>query len=136
MHATVFYSWQSDTKAAANRTLIQAALEGATKQLRADASIAVEPVLDRDTSGIPNTPDISTTIFEKIERSTVLVADITIVGRGSNRPAPNPNVLVDLATHSKPSDGRELFLFKTLPLGRPRSYLFIWSKANHDLRFT
>ena len=82
MQATIFYSWQSDTKAAANRTLIQDALEGAVKELRADGSISVEPVIERDTKGVPSAPDIRTTILEKIDASAVIVADVTIVGRG------------------------------------------------------
>ena len=67
MKVTVFYSWQSDTRAAANRTLIQEALEAAAEQLRADDSIAIEPVVDRDTLAVPGAPDIATTILEKID---------------------------------------------------------------------
>lgn len=54
------------------------------KELRTAGTIAVEPVLDRDTHGIPGAPDISTTIFDKIERCTAMVADVTIVGHGAD----------------------------------------------------
>ena len=76
MTVTIFYSWQSDTRAAANRTLIQDALEAAAKELRADDTIAVEPVIDRDTQAVPGAPDIGTTIFEKIDASAAFVADV------------------------------------------------------------
>lgn len=52
MKVTIFFSWQSDTKAAANLTFIQAALEGATKEIREDSSIIVQPVIDRDTLAV------------------------------------------------------------------------------------
>jgi len=63
LKVTVFYSWQSDTRAAANRTLIGEALEAAAKELSADDSIVVEPVIDRDTLAVPGTPDISITML-------------------------------------------------------------------------
>src|SRR3954451_8481956 len=107
----VFYSWQSDRPNATNRSLIQAALESATKRIRADQSLDVEPVVDRDTAGAPGSPDIARTIFDKIQRAAVFVADVThindldagVVGlisrfaRGAAiRTTPNPNVLVEL----------------------------------------
>ncbi len=124
MHATVFYSWQSDTKAAANRTLIQDALEAAVKELRTAGTIAVEPVLDRDTQGIPGAPDISTTIFDKIERCTVMVADVTIVGRGADRPAPNPNVLLELGFALKAIGWKRIILVQNLAFGMPENLPF------------
>ena len=97
MKATIFYSWQSDIKAAANRTLIQDALKGAVKELHAEGSLTVEPVVDRDTEAVPGAPDIDKTILEKIDASAVVVADVTIINHGKDgRPTPNPNVLVEL----------------------------------------
>ena len=58
MRAIVFYSWQSDVKAAACRTLIEDALKAATKAIADDDFIAVEPVVDRDTQGVAGSPDI------------------------------------------------------------------------------
>ena len=52
MDYKVFYSWQSDLPNATNRGLIQAALEVATSLVAKDDSIDVEPVVDRDTSGV------------------------------------------------------------------------------------
>jgi len=64
---TVFYSWQSDLPGGTNRNFIETALRAAADALRADTSIDVEPVVDRDTAGVPGSPDISSTIFGKIE---------------------------------------------------------------------
>ena len=66
MQRIVFYSWQSDLPNAANRGFIEQALENAVSGIAKDQSVAVEPVVDRDTQGVPGVPDISSTIFAKI----------------------------------------------------------------------
>jgi hypothetical protein len=97
MRRIVFYSWQSDLPNACNRGFIQNALELAAATIAADDSVAVEPVLDRDTQNTPGSPDIAATIFAKIVAASVFVADVSIVSRAENlRPCPNPNVLIEL----------------------------------------
>ena len=97
MASKVFYSWQSDLPNRTNRGLIQSALEKAARELRSDESIAVEPVVDRDTLGEPGAPDIATTILRKIDDASVFVCDVSIVSRPENgRLCPNPNVLLEL----------------------------------------
>ncbi len=97
MATKVFYSWQSDLPNRTNRGLIQSALEKAARELRSDESIAVEPVVDRDTLGEPGAPDIATTILRKIDDASVFVCDVSIVSRPeSGRLCPNPNVLLEL----------------------------------------
>jgi hypothetical protein len=108
--ATVFYSWQSDLPNATNRSLIEEALVRAAKMIRADNSLAVEPVLDRDTQNVPGSPDIAHTIFAKIEKAAAFVADVSIINSGLGRPTPNPNVLIELG-----------YALKTL--GNPRTVL-------------
>jgi hypothetical protein len=93
---TVFYSWQSDLPNATNRGLILDALERAVKKVSADHSLTVEPVVDRDTQDVLGAPDIADTILEKIEKATAFVADVSIINPGTGRPAPNPNVLIEL----------------------------------------
>lgn len=120
MNITIFYSWQSDTKTAANRTLIQRALEDAAKELRMDGSIALEPVIDRDTLAVPGAPDIDKTILEKIDASEVFVGDVTIVNAGRpGEPTPNPNVLVELGYALKALGGRRLILVQNTAFGGP-----------------
>ena len=53
-------------------------------------------MLDRDTQGVPGSPDIASTIFAKITAADVFVADISIIGASQSRPTPNPNVLIEL----------------------------------------
>ena len=97
MASTIFYSWQSDLPNATNRRFIQEALEHAAQAVRADNSIEVEPVIDRDTAGVPGSPDIAATILEKIDQCDVFVCDLSIINSGKgDRPTPNPNVLIEL----------------------------------------
>jgi hypothetical protein len=96
--AVVFYSWQSDLPAKTNRTLIEDALEGAAKELKATESLTIQPVIDRDTQGVPGSPDIGQAIFGKIAAAAVFVCDVSFVNRPEQgeRPTPNPNVLIEL----------------------------------------
>lgn len=120
MKAIVFYTWQSDTRAAANRTLIEDALCAAAKQIRDDDTISVVPVVDRDTLDTPGAPDIGATIFEKIDASELIVADITIVNSGSqDRPTPNPNVLIELGYALKSLGERRIILVQNTAFGGP-----------------
>jgi hypothetical protein len=65
--------------------------------IREDDTLAIEPVVDRDTLGLPGAPDIVHSIFEKIELALVFVCDVSIISEPSaKRPTPNPNVLVEL----------------------------------------
>lgn len=97
MKKIVFYSWQSDLPNSTNRGFIQTALEKAVVTIAKDDTVAVEPVVDRDTQGVAGSPDIASTIFAKITASDVFVADISIILRPKKgRPVPNPNVLIEL----------------------------------------
>ncbi|MEO8036858.1 MAG: hypothetical protein ABI837_20675, partial [Acidobacteriota bacterium] len=97
MHVKIFYSWQSDSPGATNRGLIGDALDMAVRAITSDDSVTVEPVVDRDTRGVPGSPEISNTIFQKIGNSQIFVGDVTIINPGANtRKTPNPNVLVEL----------------------------------------
>lgn len=93
----IFYSWQSDLPNSTNRGFIQRALERAAQSIGNDPAIAVEPVVDRDTTGVPGSPDIADTIFEKIDSCQVFVCDVSIINpNDGQRPTPNPNVLLEL----------------------------------------
>jgi len=61
IHRVVFYSWQSDLPNATNRSFIQEALETVAKAIKADDTVDVEPVIDRDTQGVAGAPDIAKT---------------------------------------------------------------------------
>lgn len=102
MEYKVFYSWQSDLPNSTNRSLIEDALRAAAKNIAKDDQIEVEPTIDRDTADIPGAPDISSTIFSKIETAQAFVADVSIINPDvEGRATPNPNVLLELGYAAK-----------------------------------
>lgn len=115
MDCKVFYSWQSDLPNKTNRSFIEKALENAIKTIRKDDTIEVEPFIDRDTLGVGGSPDISRTIFEKIETCQIFVCDISIINQGSEfRRTPNPNVLIELGYALKTLGENRICLSKYL----------------------
>ena len=121
----VFYSWQSDLPNPTNRGFIEKALGDAVKAIRNDDSIEVEPVVDRDTTGVPGSPDISSTIFAKIEHAHVFVCDISIINSGSeSRPTPNPNVLIELGYAIKALGSERIIMVMNTAFGVPEQLPF------------
>ena len=120
MKRIVFYSWQSDLEAGVTRTFIEDALKDAVQRLATDATIAVQPVLDRDTAGVPGTPAIVDTILSKIAAADVFVADVSIINRGGQqRPSPNPNVLVELGFAAARVGWDRILLVQNTSFGGP-----------------
>lgn len=102
MRRIVFYSWQSDLPNSTNRGFIQRALESAAASIAGDDTVAVEPVVDRDTQVVAGSPDIAATIFAKIAAADVVVVDVSIINKATGgRPTPNPNALIELGYHTK-----------------------------------
>jgi len=116
MPGLVFYSWQSDLPNATNRGFIERALEAAAKALKNDDSLQVVPVIDRDTTGVPGSPNIAETIFRKIDQANVFVGDISIINRDMRdqatnaRHTPNPNVLLELGYALKALGDKQVIL--------------------------
>jgi hypothetical protein len=84
----LFWSWQADTPGNISRFFVRDALIEAIEVLKTDEDI-VEPSereardalhLDADRQGVPGSPDLAATIFDKIEAAAVFVADVTLVG--------------------------------------------------------
>ncbi len=98
MKRTIFYSWQSDLPKNSNLNFIENCLELATKKLRSLKPISIELTIDKATREITGSPDITESIFNKISRSSVFIADISIINSSSRklRKTPNPNVLIEL----------------------------------------
>src|SRR5215468_822910 len=119
MRRIVFYSWQSDLPNPTNRGFIQKALEDAAATIAADDTIAIEPVVDRDTQGVAGSPDIASTIFAKITAADIFVADISIVVKpAEGRPSPNPNVLIELGYAFKTLGFERVILVFNLAFGK------------------
>lgn len=101
---TIFYSWQSDLDGANTRYFIQSCINAAVRSLK--DTICIEA--DRDTKGEFGSPDISSTIFTKIDQCDIFIADVSITNsehyekndKGEyvriQKFAPNPNVLLEL----------------------------------------
>lgn len=94
---TLFYSWQSDMPDNQGRKLIKSALRDAASAIEAKLP-GVQLTLDEATRGEAGSPDISSTIFRKIESADVIISDISIINSSTTtgRKTPNPNVLVEL----------------------------------------
>lgn len=107
MPSTVFWSWQSDRPARVTRDVIRDALCIAIGRLAADFDEAERPEIDHDTLNTPGSPEIVATIFEKIDESSVFVADVTpIAVSAEGKHIANPNVLIELG-YAKKSLGPE-----------------------------
>lgn len=95
MARTIFYSWQNDLEKKTHRNFIENCLKAALRSLEKDARIYME--YDRDINGVNGSPDITTTIFDKIDKSVLFVCDVSIINSDYNgRKTPNPNVLMEL----------------------------------------
>lgn len=102
MNNSIFYSWQSDLPSNTNRNFIEGCIKEAIKMMKKTYNFSLEIRIDKDTKDETGTPDIVNTIFNKIEKSKIFVADISIVNSNSEgRKTPNPNVLLELGYASK-----------------------------------
>ena len=115
----IFYSWQSDHPNNINRNFIQQALERVAKDIRQDDSIQVEPVVDRDTQGVPGSPDIVETIFSKINQSQIFVCDVSVINQGCDRLSPNPNVLIELGYAIRSLGWERIIMVMNSAFGQP-----------------
>lgn len=85
----VFFSWQSDLDAKTNRYVISDCLRDICKKNSL--------VFDEATNERCGSPDIASTIEEKIRNADIFVADVTIINAGTaSKTTPNPNVLFEL----------------------------------------
>ena len=136
MQVAVFYAWQDDRPGKYNRYLIRDAAREACKAITQDPSNEYELSLDEATAGVPGMCDIPNTILDKIRSCSVLLADLTFVGRTEVEEAQkaqlvsNPNVLLEVGyavrdKHSEASDGfdRVLAVMNTA-YGEPNEQMF------------
>lgn len=94
---TVFYAWQSQRPNKCNRSLIEEALKRALKELSQDEKDPVEFEIEQDARGVLGSPEISSTILQKIDNCSAFIADVTPVGSLiDGKSTPNPNVLFEL----------------------------------------
>ncbi|MCB9833806.1 MAG: hypothetical protein H6807_15195 [Planctomycetes bacterium] len=120
--STVFYSWQSDLLNRCNRGLIEKALETAVKAIKqhpdVEAAVREHLAVDKDTKGIPGSPNIADTIIGKITSADACVFDVSIVARSGERAFPNPNVLIELGYAMREHREEKVILVANLAFGR------------------
>lgn len=95
---TLFYSWQSDLPKETNKDVIKNCLIEATLNIK-NKFTEVEFLVDESTRATPGSPNIANTIFGKIEKADIFIADISTINRDTQdsvRKNPNPNVLIEL----------------------------------------
>lgn len=122
---TIFYSWQSDLPNKTNRGLIEEALEMAVKNIEKDSSIKIIPRLDKDTAGVPGSPNIATTILDKIDHSFLVVSDVSIINSNDkSKQTPNPNVLYELGYAVKSLGMSNVMMVLNTAYGDPQKLPF------------
>ncbi len=125
MEFKIFFSWQSDLPEKTNRGFIENALKKAAQEIRNDNSIHIEPVIDRDTLGIPGSPDIAATIFSKIDECQIFVCDCSIINQeNAGRKVSNPNVLCELGYALKTLGDRKIIFIINSAYGGPEQLPF------------
>ena len=73
---TIFYSWQSELEPDFHWKLIEKSLNDSIQALNSENKL-FKYTLDQATRGLPGSPDIVDSIFSKIEKSRIFIADIT-----------------------------------------------------------
>ncbi|NNM65011.1 MAG: hypothetical protein HKL99_10435 [Burkholderiales bacterium] len=159
---TIFYSWQSDRNKTTCRNLIERALKDVIEQIHAEASVAsaerpddagtkadhpAEPQvstakpalrLDKDTQGVPGSPPIAETIFQKIENAAIFVPDLTFIAqRPDGRPCSNPNVLIEYGWALKSLGHERIIPVMNTAYGEPnaQSLPFDMIHMRHPIQF-
>lgn len=127
---TIFYAWEDDRPRKVNRYFIRDALQDAVDAIARGSAIedsprpeeetaspgegnpkraedaepaGAVPRLDHDTKDVAGMPEIAATIFRKIEKCGIFVADVTFIaqtssgggGAGDPKLVPNPNVMLE-----------------------------------------
>lgn len=125
MNNTIFYSWQSDLPNDSNRGFIESCLIKALKKISSISPFSIDFVVDRDTKNETGTPDIADSIFKKISKAKIFVADISIINSDySGRKSPNPNVLLELGYASRFLGWDKIFCFYNLDYGKIKDLPF------------
>jgi len=119
----LFYSWQSDSDAKLNRNFIHNALEEVSKNCRKDGLFDL--YIDQATREEPGSPNITVSIFSKIDESNLFIADISIINPNSEeRKTPNPNVLIELGYAIKKLGFKNIILIFNKYYGNPNDLPF------------
>jgi hypothetical protein len=140
----IFYSWQSDLSANKTTRFIDDCLSGVCEILR-DVS-DIKP--DRATQGTTGSPDITESIFGKIDECDLFIADLSIINdfpaidengnlTGNRKRTPNPNVLLETGYAAKVLGWDRIICLYNSEYGNPDDYPFdISHRRLTGFRFT
>jgi len=115
----IFYSWQTDAPRKTNKNFIYDTLLLAVKKVKSDMNISEAErdgiEVDQDTQGVLGSPDIVRVIFDKIAKSNLVIADVSLVGTGcEGKKHINSNVAIELGyTYGKLGDEVVLKIMNT-----------------------
>jgi len=127
---TIFYAWQSDLQPKITRYFIEKSAKRAVKNIQQDIKIVESPRLDSDTQGRSGMPEITATIFDKIETCGIFLADLTYVGETFNdtgrktKKLPNANVLLELGHASSKVGWDRIICVMNTFYGDPEEMIF------------
>lgn len=131
--STIFYAWQSDTNDKHNRYLIRDAIEIALKQLGRDETVEDCPRLDHDTKDVPGIPAIADTIFEKITKARIFLADATLIGQIGQKYVLNSNVAIELGYALGSVTANRIILVMNTAFGQPDELPFDLRHRRHPI---
>lgn len=118
----IFFSWQSDLDADKTRTFIGECIK------KSGNLSGVSVILDEDTRDLPGSPDIVKTIFAKIDKCDLFIADVSIVGKyatdDDSVPMPNPNVMLELGYALKTVGEERVCCIMNTEFGKPEELPF------------
>jgi hypothetical protein len=122
---SIFYSWQSDLPNSTNRGFIRGCIDRAIRELGQAGGLQVVPRVGEGTQGVPGTPSIAETIFEKIDKCDVFIGDVSIVNGNDHSDAdhdptrftPNPNVLLELGYAARALSWNQVLCVSNLAYG-------------------
>lgn len=141
----IFWSWQSDIPKEIGRFFVRDALREAIQALKTDQEL-LEPVereaasrlaMDSDRQGVPGSPDLAATIFEKIEQADVFLADVTLVGETPDgKKLINSNVAIEYGHAHRALGARRVLMVQNLHYGDGDALPFDLRKKSWPLNYT
>ena len=97
---SIFFCWQDHLPKKLHRYLIRDAIDGAISRIQDELPEGLECTLRRDeaTDGRAGSVDIANTILEKINRSAMVIGDVTpvLINADTGWFYPNPNVMAEI----------------------------------------
>lgn len=141
----IFWSWQSDIPKEIGRFFVRDALREAIQMLKTDQEL-LEPIereaasrlaMDSDRQGVPGSPDLAATIFEKIEKADVFLADVTLVGEAPDgKKLINSNVAIEYGHAHRAHGARRVLMVQNLHYGDGDALPFDLRQKSWPLSYT